>query len=120
MNKFNFSFATVVLCAFAHAAIAQDLATGKKLYADNCLRCHGNKGQGGVGMKLAGDAAYWEFDIFKRAVLMGIDDGGKPLKPLMPVFGKVGLLIPKGDVPNDTQLKSIQAHLVTLAPKAAN
>ena len=120
MKSFKFAVAALVLCAFAHSAGAQDLTAGKKLYSDNCARCHGNKGQGGIGKKLAGDAAYWEFDIFKRAVLMGIDDGGKPLKPIMPVFSKVGLTKPKGDVPNDTQLKSFQAYLVTFAPKAAN
>jgi hypothetical protein len=36
-------------------------------------RCHGNKGQGAVGKKLAGDAAYWDSDIFKRTVMTGID-----------------------------------------------
>ena len=120
MNRFYFAFAAVTISAFAHTAIAQELTTGQKLFADNCVRCHGNKGQGGIGLKLAGDAAYWDFDNFKRAVLMGVDDQGKRLKPIMPVFSKVGLAKPKGDVPNDTQLKSIQAYLVTLAPKAAN
>jgi cytochrome c oxidase cbb3-type subunit 3 len=120
MIRFYFAFAAVVLCAIAQTAAAQDLTSGQKLFADNCVRCHGNKGQGGIGLKLAGDAAYWEFSNFRRAVLMGVDDQGKSLKPIMPRFGKVGFTKPKGDVPNDIQLMSIQAYLVTFAPKAAN
>ena len=120
MNTCNFAFAAVVICAVAQTAAAQDVATGQKLFADNCVRCHGNKGQGGIGLKLAGDAAYWDFNNFKRAVLAGVDDQGKSLKSIMPRFGNVGLTKPKGDVPNETQLKSIQAYLVTFAPKAAN
>lgn len=96
---------------------AQDLAAGKKLYVDNCQRCHSAKGQGGVGAKLTGDAAYWEFDAFKKAVLMGVDDGGKTLKKPMPLFGTVGLMVPKGEIPTDAELHDIQAYVITLGPK---
>ncbi len=96
-------------------AKAVDGAAGGKLYVDNCLRCHGNKGQGGVGKKLVGDAAYWDFPIFKRTVIEGIDDEGKKMK-VMPVFGKVGLTKPAGQVPTDDELHDIQAYLQTFGP----
>src|SRR5262249_36032863 len=96
----------------AHAA---DAAAGKTLYVDNCQRCHGAKGQGGVGKKLAGDAAYWDFPIFKRTVMTGIDDENKQMKT-MPVFGKVGLTKPKGKAPDDTDLENLQAYMKTFGP----
>jgi mono/diheme cytochrome c family protein len=107
--------ATVPVFGFATSASAQDVAAGKTLYVDNCTRCHGNKGQGGVGKKLSGDAAYWDFPIFKRTVIEGIDDENKKMKT-MPVFGKVGLFKPKGKVPDDTDLQNIQAYLKTFGP----
>jgi mono/diheme cytochrome c family protein len=99
----------------AQTALAQDLAAGKKLYVDNCQRCHNDKGQGGIGKKLTGDAAYWDFAIFKRTVIEGIDDENKKMK-IMPVFGKVGLFTPKGKVPDDADLHNIQAYLQTFGP----
>jgi mono/diheme cytochrome c family protein len=104
----------VATSEFAHAA---DLDAGKTLYADNCQRCHGNKGQGGVGAKLVGDAAYWEPDAFNRAVLTGVDDEGKQLKKAMPRFGKVGLTKPNGVVPTDTDLENVLTYLKTFGPK---
>jgi len=95
----------------AHA----DATVGKALYVDNCQRCHGAKGQGGVGKKLVGDAAYWDFPIFKRTVMTGIDDENKQMKT-MPVFGKTGLTKPKGKMPDDTDLENIQAYLKTFGP----
>src|SRR6266700_3824115 len=68
------------LLTYTSAAMAQDLAAGKKLFTDNCVRCHGAKGQGGVGKKLVGDAPYWDFAIFKRTVMTGIDDENKKRK----------------------------------------
>ena len=115
MNKIVGAFAAIALCASAQVAAAEDVAAGKQLYVDNCLRCHGNKGQGGVGKKLEGDAAYWDFDIFKRTVMTGIDDENKKMKT-MPVFGEVGLTKPKGAKPTDTDLQDIQAYLKTFGP----
>ncbi|HEX9448793.1 MAG TPA: cytochrome c, partial [Dongiaceae bacterium] len=92
--------ATVLTLLFAPTAWAQDTAAGETLYADNCQRCHGAKGLGVVGKKLAGDAAYWDFSIFKRTVVDGIDDENKQLKT-MPVFGKVGFTKPKGKIPDN-------------------
>jgi mono/diheme cytochrome c family protein len=111
----TFIAALGVLGLLAGAASAQDATLGKKLYVDNCLRCHGAKGQGGVGKKLVGDAAYWDFDIFKRTVVTGIDDEGKKMKT-MPVFGTVGFTKPKGVKPTDPDLMNIQAYLKTFGP----
>ena len=116
MNRFFVAIAAVLAVATAQAnAATPDLGAGKKLYTDNCMRCHGNKGQGAVGKKLAGDAAYWDFDIFKRTVMTGIDDEGKKMK-IMPVWGKTGFDKPKGEMPTDDELQNIQAYLKTFGP----
>jgi len=105
----------VLVTSVPVSALAVDMAAGKTLYVDNCQRCHGDKGQGGVGKKLVGDAAYWDFPIFKRTVIEGIDDENKKMK-IMPVFGKVGLFTPHGKVPTDDDLHDIQAYLQTFGP----
>jgi mono/diheme cytochrome c family protein len=115
MKKFVISVAAAALCLSAVTALAQDVESGKKLYVDNCMRCHGAKGGGGVGKKLAGDAAYWDFAIFKRTVIEGVDDENKHMK-VMPVFGKVGLFKPRGKVPSDSDLHNVQEFLKTFGP----
>ncbi len=114
MNRLLIAF-VIGLLPVAQAGFAADVVAGKKLYVDNCQRCHGGKGQGGVGKKLAGDAAYWDFAIFKRTVDEGIDDENKRMK-IMPVFGKVGLFNPKGRAPTDADLQDIQTYLKTFGP----
>src|SRR5215469_10878330 len=115
MNKLLSSIAVTAFIISAHVATAQDVGFGKKLYVDNCLRCHGTKGQGGVGKKLAGDAAYWDYAVFERTVIEGIDDENRRMK-VMPVFGKVGLFNPRGKVPSDSDLHDVQTYLKTFAP----
>lgn len=103
---------------FAFAALparSADVGAGRTLYRNNCMRCHGAKGQGGVGKRLAGDAAYWDFSIFKRTVMVGIDDEGKQMK-IMPVWGKTGLVKPHGEIPTDAELHDLQAYLKTFGP----
>jgi mono/diheme cytochrome c family protein len=34
-----------------------ELVTGRRVYIDNCVRCHGPSGQGGIGARLAGVVA---------------------------------------------------------------
>ena len=109
--------ATAFLIGIGGAAHADEVKAGKAIYVDNCQRCHGNKGQGGTGVKLAGDSAYWEPDLFRRAVLTGIDDEGKQLKAAMPRWGKVGLTKPKGRIPTEQDLSNIQDYLKTFGPK---
>ncbi len=108
--------AAVGVTGYVSPALAQDAAAGKVLYEQNCLVCHGNKGQGGIGKKLAGDAGYWSFAIFKRAIYDGIDDHGKKMKPIMPVFGKIGLPSTQKP-PTDDELKNIQAYVQSFGPK---
>ena len=118
--------AAIVLAASAPSAFAADAAAGKDLYSDNCAICHGNKGEGydksvvpdgAVRIKkLAGDSAYWDFAVFKAAVVNGTDDHGRPMR-VMPVFGKVGLYEPPGQMLTDDDVGNIQAYIQTLAPK---
>ena len=71
MDKKVLSLAAALVIVSASQALAEDLAVGKKLYVDNWQRCHGASGGGGIGMRLKGDAAYWDFPIFKRTLMEG-------------------------------------------------
>ena len=120
MHRLLISVAAISL--IGSTAFAEDAGAGKQLYADNCLLCHGDKAQGmelkgqpANGKKLAGDAAYWDFAVFKRTVIDGVDDQGRQMK-VMPVFGKTGLIKPKGQMLADSDLENIQAYLKTLGP----
>ncbi len=115
MNRLLIAIAAALVMVTAQAAFAEDLVGGKKIYTDNCQRCHGNKGQGAVGKKLEGDAAYWDFPVFKRTVMEGVDDEGKKMK-VMPVWGKTGLDKPKGEMMTDVQLQDLQVYLKTFGP----
>jgi mono/diheme cytochrome c family protein len=115
MRKLLILTASISLMAFAQASLAQDIAAGKTLYIDNCAMCHGAKGEGAVGKKLVGDAAYWDFAVFKRTVMEGLDDEGKQMK-IMPVFGKAGYYKPKGGIATDAELQDIQAYTKTFGP----
>lgn len=122
MYKLLISVAAVSLIASTAASLAEDTGAGKQLYVDNCSICHGDKAQGMElkgqpvkGKKLAGDLAYWGFAVFKKTVIEGIDDKGREMK-VMPVFGKTGLINPKGQMLADADLQNIQAYLKTLGP----
>lgn len=88
-----------------------DAKLGKVIYTSICQGCHGNKGQGGVGAKLAGEVGTWKFDLFKRALLQGKDDKGVMLKAPMPNFSIVGFA---GKKPTDAQLMNLHAYIKTL------
>ena len=95
--NFLISVAALSFFASAESAFAEDVQAGGDLFNDNCAICHGNKGQGypkevvpdgAVRIKkLAGDSAYWDFAVFKKAVLDGKDDHDRPMR-VMPVFAK--------------------------------
>jgi mono/diheme cytochrome c family protein len=59
------------------------LARGQEVYRKNCSTCHGSKGGGGSGVKLAGVVAskYPNIDDHERVIRDGIQPG-------MPSFGK--------------------------------
>lgn len=57
---------------------ASGIEEGKKLYTNNCVACHGNEGQGGVGPNLTDD--YWLHggsigDVFKIIKLGVVEKG---------------------------------------------
>ncbi len=115
MKTLAASLAAAFVAFGTFPAFSADVQMGKTLYQNNCMRCHGAKGQGGVGKRLEGDAAYWDFRIFKRTVMVGIDDEGKKMK-IMPVWGKTGFVKPHGEIPTDAELHDIQAYLKTFGP----
>lgn len=127
MHKLLISVAALSLMATAQSSVAQDLAAGGDLFNDNCAICHGNKGEGypkevvpdgAVRIKkLTGDSAYWDFAVFKKSVMDGLDDHDRPMR-VMPVFGKSGYFTPAGAIPTDEDLKNIQAYIQSLGPKA--
>jgi len=126
MCRLLISIAALSLLASAQSSFAQDLAAGGDLYNDNCAICHGNVGEGypkevvpegAVRIKkLAGDSGYWDFAVFKAAVVDGVDDHGRPMR-VMPAFGKTGLYEPAGAMLTDDDLKNIQAYIVTFGPQ---
>jgi mono/diheme cytochrome c family protein len=126
MHRLLISAAALSLLASASSAFAADAAAGTDLFNDNCAICHGSKGQGydqkvvpdgAVRIKkLAGDSAYWDFAVFKKAVLDGKDDHDRPMR-VMPVFAKVGLYEPPGQMLTDADLQNIQAYMQTFGPK---
>ena len=126
MLKLLISTAALAFLASAPSALAADTAAGGDLYNDNCAICHGGKGQGypkevvpdgAVRIKkLAGDSAYWDFAVFKKAVLDGKDDHDRPMR-VMPVFAKTGLYEPPGQMLTDDDLHNIQAYMQTFGPK---
>ena len=126
MHRLLLSAAAFAFLASAAPSFAADASAGADLYNDNCAICHGNKGEGydqkvvpdgAVRIKkLAGDSAYWDFAVFKKAVLEGKDDHDRPMR-VMPVFGKVGLYEPPGQMLTDADLQNIQAYMQTFAPK---
>jgi mono/diheme cytochrome c family protein len=126
MYRLMISVAAVSLLASVQMSSAEDLQAGADLFNDNCAICHGGKGQGypkevvpdgAVRIKkLAGDSAYWDFAVFKAAVVDGMDDHGRPMR-VMPAFAKTGLYEPPGQMLTDDDLHNIQAYMRTFGPK---
>jgi cytochrome c len=126
MSKLLVSAAALAFLASIAPSFAADLQAGADLFNDNCAICHGNKGQGYAKeavpdgavriKKLAGDSAYWDFAVFKKAVVDGKDDHDRPMR-VMPVFGKTGLYEPPGQMLTDDDLHNIQEYMQTFGPK---
>ena len=117
MNKY-----AVVITALVGAALvwamgdSANITAGARLYSDNCQTCHGLGAVGisGVGPALKGEVANWNFTAFKRAVLRGIDDKGKPLSTVMPRWSLHGWKSAVSRMPTDAQLADLQAYLKSL------
>ncbi|MBI1415639.1 MAG: c-type cytochrome [Limimaricola sp.] len=126
MHKALIVSAVTALTVAATPLLAQDMQAGMDLYNDNCAICHGNQGEGypkevvpdgAVRIKkLAGDSGYWDFAVFKAAVVDGTDDHGRPMR-VMPAFGKTGLYEPPGQMLTDDDIKNIQAYIRSFAPQ---
>ncbi|TDR77882.1 c-type cytochrome [Paludibacterium purpuratum] len=97
--------------AMLASAASQAMPNGEDLYQQNCAVCHGDKAQGKVGPKLAGDSSKWSKKLFERAVLKGIDDGGKPLKSPMPHWNKSSLKEDNGQPPTTEEIDAIQQYI---------
>jgi len=84
---------TVVIAAFVTACVASNvpevssddpqLVTGRGVYAEQCARCHGADGGGGIGKKLS-DGSYAESYPDSGSMAELITDG----KEQMPSFAK--------------------------------
>lgn len=85
---------------------------GEMLYGANCRACHGETGQGRYGPRLTGpgNAASWDFQRFREAV---IGDLVRPVNPAMPHFG-LAHIAPTGKAPTNEQLRAIQAYLASV------
>ncbi len=63
--------------------IADLAARGEKIYAANCVACHGAGGEGGVGKKLDGSALVLDADAAKQIEVM-LKGAGNGLMPAWP------------------------------------
>ncbi|MDA7088170.1 cytochrome c [Pseudomonas sp. SA3-5] len=104
------SFAVMFLSAATQAAMPD----GEALYRDNCASCHGDKGQGGVGMRLVGDSSTWPEELFQRAVFEGLDDEGKPLESTMPHWQDRSFSADEGAPPSAAEVTAIYHYLRSL------
>lgn len=88
-------------------------ANGKTLYSTTCQMCHGDKGQGMVGPKLAGVVSKWKFADFKKALQKGVSPSGKTYTPTMPRYEKMPFS-GTGKPPTDQQIADVLAFIKTL------
>ncbi|MFN8509560.1 MAG: cytochrome c [Deinococcaceae bacterium] len=104
----------IALCASSSgwAATQPNATLGKAIYTQNCMGCHGDKGQGGVGPKLAGGASKWKVEVFTKAMLEGKNPKGMAFKAPMPNFSKIGFG-GSGKAPSSADLANLFAHIRT-------
>ncbi len=100
------SLAIVVLASFVTPAMAEDTATGEKVYAQTCIACHGANGKGmipGVSDLTAADGPLVKSDdVLIASIRDGLTTPGKPLS--MP---------PKGGNPSlsDEDIQAVLAYV---------
>jgi mono/diheme cytochrome c family protein len=75
---------------------------GRAVYANNCARCHGTTGQGGVGPKLSAPALKKQFADIRTQILFVSQGSG-----VMPAFGTT--LSP-------SEIQAVVAYTRTLNP----
>lgn len=117
MNRYAVVTAALVGAAMAWAiGDAASVTIGARLYGENCQTCHGVGAVGisGVGPALKGEVANWSPVQFRRAVLRGVDDKGRPLSTVMPRWSIHGWKSAVSRVPTDAQLADLQAYLKSL------
>ena len=100
------SLAIVVLASFVTPAMADDTATGEKVYAQTCIACHGANGKGmipGVSDLTKDDGPLAKSD---ETLIASIRDG-------LVTPGKALSMPPKGGNPalSDADIKAVLAYL---------
>lgn len=112
-NTALIALAALLLAPISTADADQsDVRHGSLLYGVNCFQCHGTDGSGGIAPKLTGpgNAASWDFERFRAAVLAGYGEQNRPLNEIMPHFGYVKIA-PSGRLPTDDEMRAIQNYL---------
>lgn len=107
----------VGLLVLVISSFAQQM-DGRALYQQNCAACHGDTGKGGSGPikgpRLVGDASNWNSKLFARAVLEGVDDGGRKLKSGMPHWKNSSFQQDAGKPPTVAEVEAIHKYLRTV------
>ena len=92
---------------FGFAAFKGDLAHGEELYKIRCVSCHGDKGQGGVGLNLRNPVIQKEADPEFLAITVRDGRAGTH----MAAFGKKGVGL------SDQDITDVVSYVRTLADK---
>ncbi len=79
---------------FGYAALKGDSANGEELYKIRCVSCHGDKGQGGVGLNLRNPVVQKEADPEFLAITVRDGRAGTH----MAAFGKNGVGLSEQDI----------------------
>ncbi|MDG6778439.1 c-type cytochrome [Thiomicrorhabdus sp. zzn3] len=101
MKNTMIALATAGLISFGTAAHAGDAAAGQAAYA-TCAGCHGGAGEGGVGPKLAGQAAA---DISAK---LHKYKAGEQVGPM------TSMMAPMAAGLSDADIENIAAYVATL------
>lgn len=86
--------------------IQADLSAGAVIYHDNCVVCHGDKGQGRIGAKLA---KAWSGNIPEATIRVTVRDGVSG--SVMPAWGQAN-----GGPLSDEDISNVASYVLTLQP----